>query len=935
MADNAALHFLPWVRQGTPLGNTHPDTLTPNQPAQVSLPVTVTFSQFSHTVPMRLYGPGDVTAIDPSQIVRIEPRPRTTNFEVNLFPFVEFDRPDFPWLFTPATPGQQERLRPWLCLTVIRKQNGVVLTGNGASALSMLTITTPARATDELPNLTESWAWAHAQVTGAAADNVSTVKTALGQFPERTVSRLLCPRRLHPNTDYYACLVPAFDVGRKAAMGIPVTPDDLATLMPAWSSTTTSIDLPLYFFWEFSTGEEGDFESLARLLQPRPIPDTVGTLSLDIGHPGFGLPEQDRAIVPMHGLLQPVPLLPTPLPAIPDVLRSELAAILNAPDEARKQPVDEPVVAPPIYGAPYPPKRRVGLTSTPPPWLNELNLDPRHRIAAGLGTKIVQQDQDALMASAWQQLSAIQQANLDRRRRQLALVTRTVIFTKHLSRLGNDELLQVTGPSLSKFSAMEGAPTKTMAADILSSEFPAFCLAALRRAARPRGPVNRRALTPLFLSTHNRRLVELLDSLPTGPPRRPFPLRRVVQPAPSLVTANKVSNAAGTPRVEAAKMSAASVQAEPSHGFFLWKTDHWERSSVAFGQEFRQAAFDHLSRIVRPGVVQRPTLTRPNTLMLRRQMNPENVDGGVRRRAGSAMSDEDPLVAYPQFSRPMSERLIEAAPDLLLPGLDEVPANSVTLVQSNNRFIEAFMVGLNHEMGRELLWREYPTDQRGSYFSLFWDQRGAQQGSPSLTLPALHKWTGQLGTHSTLTGVTPSLILLVRGELLRRYPTAVIYAAEGARDAAGRLKPGQAVRYPLFRGSAPPDVTFFGFDLSETQVRGGVPPANDPGWFFVIQQQPGEPSFGLDIQPNTEPPAKVTRWNQLTWRHLVASAPDLDRLSHVPVAQGTPSLPDTSGNPLGAQWGMNAAHMARITWQQSTRIAIHAATMLPPGGPHA
>ena len=31
------------------------------------------------------------------------------------------------------------------------------------------------------------------------------------------------------------------------------------------------------------------------------------------------------------------------------------------------------------------------------------------------------------------------------------------------------------------------------------------------------------------------------------------------------------------------------------------------------------------------------------------------------------------------------------------------------------------MVGSNHEMGRELLWRGYPTDQRGTYFAQFWD----------------------------------------------------------------------------------------------------------------------------------------------------------------------------------------------------------------------
>lgn len=34
------------------------------------------------------------------------------------------------------------------------------------------------------------------------------------------------------------------------------------------------------------------------------------------------------------------------------------------------------------------------------------------------------------------------------------------------------------------------------------------------------------------------------------------------------------------------------------------------------------------------------------------------------------------------------------------------------------RLPKSYMVGLNHEFARELLWREYPTDQRGSYFRL-------------------------------------------------------------------------------------------------------------------------------------------------------------------------------------------------------------------------
>ena len=52
--------------------------------------------------------------------------------------------------------------------------------------------------------------------------------------------------------------------------------------------------------------------------------------------------------------------------------------------------------------------------------------------------------------------------------------------------------------------------------------------------------------------------------------------------------------------------------------------------------------------------------------------------------------------------------------------------------QTNNRFIEAYLVGLNHEMARELLWREYPTDQRGTYFSSFWTG-GRRSSSPTCT----------------------------------------------------------------------------------------------------------------------------------------------------------------------------------------------------------
>ena len=52
-----------------------------------------------------------------------------------------------------------------------------------------------------------------------------------------------------------------------------------------------------------------------------------------------------------------------------------------------------------------------------------------------------------------------------------------------------------------------------------------------------------------------------------------------------------------------------------------------------------------------------------------------------------------------------------------------LPEHASLGLETNRRFVEAYMVGLNHEMGRELLWRGYPTDQRGTYFDAFWDPR--------------------------------------------------------------------------------------------------------------------------------------------------------------------------------------------------------------------
>jgi hypothetical protein len=83
-----------------------------------------------------------------------------------------------------------------------------------------------------------------------------------------------------------------------------------------------------------------------------------------------------------------------------------------------------------------------------------------------------------------------------------------------------------------------------------------------------------------------------------------------------------------------------------------------------------------------------------------------------------------PAMAYPDFEDPMYEKLRDISSELLIPNLNLIPPNTISLLVTNPPFIESYMVGLNHEFGKELLWREYPTDKRGSYFRQFWDVKG-------------------------------------------------------------------------------------------------------------------------------------------------------------------------------------------------------------------
>ena len=326
MADT--YRFLPWMRRGLSRGVTGPPTAPGGLPAHTSIAVDLDVSGATASTTVHLNGPGDVTGIDRRTVLRTEPRAGATDFEPSYLACIEFDPPDFPWLFTPAAPAG-DRLHPWCVLVVVTKGPGVSLSVRTDSPLPVLTVDDPAA---ELPDLRDSWGWAHTQVVeeGGATDDVEA-------DPDRNLSRLVCPRRLQPLTRYLACVVPAFDVGAQRGRGL--SPSGVV-IEPAWDVTVAGpepVELPVYYFWEFSTAVEDDIEAMARRLHgPDHAPADLGRRRVyaAAGHRGLARPPLPAAsrVVTMGGAVRPARSSATPPPVQDQALTDRLAAIVAARD---------------------------------------------------------------------------------------------------------------------------------------------------------------------------------------------------------------------------------------------------------------------------------------------------------------------------------------------------------------------------------------------------------------------------------------------------------------------------------------------------------------------------------------------------------------------------------------------------------------------------
>ena len=631
----------------------------------------------------------------------------------------------------------------------------------------------------------------------------------------------------------------------------------------------------------------------------------------------------------------------------------------------------DPLITAPLYGQWHALTQRLlkdrdNTTDVNPNdnWVHDLNLDPRWRVAAGFGTKVVQENQENYMEAAWKQVGEVLEANKKIKQAQLARAAARIWYLRHLTPLKNKrkgKWLNLTAPvhtrilsqgltvineeiksdittvikeEASGTTAVFKQKIKNGVATTIRQEIksetttvyyqkkesiltPAVTSVNLRKVLRSRGKLARRftfddnvnldnltvrinegevsaappKVPPTGMQTPNdlvdiAKPFELPDFVLDGLEKYPwlkwiplilvliiilllifFPIANAlifvllavsaglvylyrqlnlwtsqIQNAQNILEENQTVDAIDAlPKSPDFRISTPDENFVPSTG----TTDSNEAILFKAALKENIQVIETTSRLGQ--VLERPKLNielvneaiyqnlEPNKTIKEWTFSGVRIPAFIQFQMREQFSE---AMAYPKFDLPMYKPLANHSSELFLPNINFISQNSISILETNQKFIESYMVGLNHEFARELLWREYPTDQRGSYFRQFWEVSGFMDIQPlertAITaryaailappptgqhrivpdlqeyydklrstdpvtndyleeaktkilkeelkdIKPIHYWSknSDLGDHDNreLPGDNEEeVVLVIRGELLKKYPTAIIYA---------------------------------------------------------------------------------------------------------------------------------------------------------------
>lgn len=935
MADKAKYSFLPWFRKGI-IGLQHTADIPEKNPVSVPLKLEITpegqaLKKIDRQV--KIFGPGDVVGIDQRMIVRTIPRAGVKTFEPNFLCAIEFYEEDFPWRYTPLK-NKTLQLSPWIWLVALHRDEFTRLQATSGQ-LPIIEINGDAMAT-AFPDPSTTWAWAHThlnfEVEGATiTDKRNFVNGKLEENPALGCSRLICPRRLKPLTTYTAFLVPAFEKGRQAGIGADAAViDNTPNAQASWSKNqTASQKFPVYFEWQFTTDTEGDFESLAKRLQPLSEEEMArlkaATKAMTINNPGWGLSHatpgralQVESALKLLNVPDPVPITDinsggtnaevssndkTFVKSVSDLINLGVATYIQGGINNEQNPWfedgtldDDPIVAPPLYGAFYrnsaAPKTAPDSLFTQPPathWYSQLNLNPVYRVGASQGTTVVQRDQDSLMDRAWDQREAGFAAQQLIHRWHYSAELSTNLVAKKIDPLISDgaadpgktwTALSFVAP-MNRFLNASGKNFNTAFqertfANVFNGAFKR--LISKNKNIKSRTGVNRNlkdvAINPggagggvvvsrdaaASVNVNVNTNVAFFSSTAVMVyyvPAKVDPLLKsltnIFNQLNLLLKAHMLAIRFGTDSPLEAKDTA--LKAMGYAGYTECKT-----------------AIGNLKTFFTPAAVPTPPIVFTDLFLYKQissQVRPmTTITAKVKAVKGLSVdgTTEDwmkPPENGPQFPEPMFKPLAEISTDFILPGLSEIPVDRALVLGTNQAFIEAYMVGLNHEIAREFLWREFPAPLNGTPFRQFWDTRNVPKNASNQEqfkdIKIISSWgNNKIGANKPGGLGQDRVVLLIRGELFRKYPYTEVFMQQAEWVIPGvkrKPKPGGELIKPIFSAQINPDYYFIGFEKKEREAVGAD---GTPGYYFVLRERAGEIQFGLDKDLDPDSPSWVS-----------------------------------------------------------------------------
>jgi hypothetical protein len=852
------LAFVPWTRSGMYDVATRASSGGGRLRGEVVLTATVrgTATTRQGTAAFEIAGPGDVQGLSASAVRRMMPPPLTTDAETPLMPHVELADLDLPWRFTPQVASGRV-LRPWIVL-VIGAESEIQLVSQAEAVL-----TQPVLAAHDLAR---SARWAHVQIdlvqgiedADLAALTVDELKQRIAQDGGTAVARLVSPRQMAPNTAYIAAIVPAFN----------------ANGTNRWQTSDAQVQLPVYHSWTFRTGEAGDFRTICAQLRAERNVGTLGGADLSIQYVAPPVATRIRGAITAVGGADA---------ALPQLVTNATAA-LQMPGV---DPRGRPIVGLPLYGSPW--KSNPQATT----WGLSANSDPRHRAAGGLGLAAGIALQDDIVDAVVEQIGAAEIVNQRLSYLASGVAASASLWTRRLPANADGQIALFWSAAGRMVTNQGTVLDRITAAD---RPLPRALFSSAGRRILRRGPARTRFARPGAADPSA--VVRAANRCPPPPGRTAPGLLHADNLAAKLHLSDprsllepgklKAENLLGALTTASQRVTQPALRDQldkliarltrdlnqnrhlpiPSLLELLRLLDDWDkhrdeikRLAAQMTDQNEPAYTPDLGEAVAAIRTRPPTrLCRPVDLDqlavdLRAAIDPTRPDAWIKVRVlatiqGLPDNSTQPSEACTSVNLPAWRFLRDVAPDLLLPGVDQLVRDRVYAFESNPAFVDGFLLGLNHQTLAELRWRNLRIASACTPLRIFWGRIAGGGGDPLDDIRSVSLWpdASPLGgaQHRPAQVAPQNLILVFRTDLFRRYPDTIVSAIRAGLDGNGEPDFNEAAapdgsearEWPVFQGSIGEDVTFFGFPFT---------PSDAQAMWFLLEEPPPGYRFRSDV----------------------------------------------------------------------------------------